>query len=208
MDARPASAARVPSSRTAAASSARSRSNDEIGMRYRYHRWHERLLLSPARSSGVRTDQGCSCPCKAGVRQPCRQAPALAEAQASTGTQSASSRVLGLWTSRSGARALRCAAVLRRRPSPTGAARDQAPGTHGRSRANSGQRRARPRSLTPPYGSLIVRSLSKPPVSPHNSWNPDQLTCSSKSVCRHFPAVTDLVCLPCRRSWVRIPSAA
>ena len=47
MDARPASAARVPSSRTAAASSARSRSNDEIGMRYRYHRWHERLLLSP-----------------------------------------------------------------------------------------------------------------------------------------------------------------
>ena len=41
MDARPASAARVPSSRTAAASSARSRSNDEIGMRYRYHRWHE-----------------------------------------------------------------------------------------------------------------------------------------------------------------------
>ena len=55
MYARPASAARIPSSRTAAASSARSRSNDEIGMRYRYHRWHERLLLSPDSAS-----PGCS----------------------------------------------------------------------------------------------------------------------------------------------------
>ena len=60
MDARPASAARVPSSRTPAASSARSRSNDEIGMRYRYHRWHERLLLSPGceRVAGRAPDDG------------------------------------------------------------------------------------------------------------------------------------------------------
>ena len=54
MDARPASAARVPSSRTAAASSARSRSNDEGGMRYRYHRWHKRLLSTRKQESLAR----------------------------------------------------------------------------------------------------------------------------------------------------------
>ena len=64
--------------------------------------------------------------------------------------------------------------------------------------------RARPRSI------LIVRSLSNPPVSVHNSRNRSRGLLRRKSrVCRHFASPhARIYCLPCRRSWVRIPSAA
>ena len=69
----------------------------------------------------------------------------------------------------------------------------------------------RARAPTKRSGSLIVRSLSKPPVSPHNSRNASLRSSLSEVVrLQAFCGAHDrpIDCLPCRRSRVRIPSAA
>jgi hypothetical protein len=67
------------------------------------------------------------------------------------------------------------------------------------------------RAPTKRSGSLIVGSLSKPPVSPHNSRNASPRSSLSEVVrLQAFLRAHDrpIDCLPCRRSRVRIPSAA
>ena len=75
--------------------------------------------------------------------------------------------------------------IARRGPVVAGAARK--PAERSKPRGLSEDQMAASSRVRPPSASLIVRSLSKPPVSAHNSWNASvRSTRPDTPICRHF----------------------